>query len=1159
MISNNITPLVSDCRIKPSAQSRLFDHKAVILDFTVSKPVSSRPNITNKILNDPDIDKVVELATLECYCINLDGNDIIRAAAARLIGRGFELIKEAGPDPAYLPYAHASTLDVDVRTQLMDSLDNTLAALRDLDLENRPLSIEDDVFIEILINGIKNAVISHQSFISKIIEQSRKNLVKKLANLKLNVLDNFDEISRLEIELRNINEIELNSELEKNPNFATLNSERITPFFVKMAKGSMQERSQTEIRDSTGREFATVQEQKEYIFKHFADSFKLDRNEPENFDNCIENFLGPEILDHPLINSLKLDDAEKAKLEEDLSIAELDSAIEGANKNSAAGLDGLSTKFITRYWGIFRKPLHRYASTVFRKGTLTVSFSSSIIKLIPKKGDACDIKKWRPISLLGCLYKVISRAVNNRLKSVINRFTSRAQKGFTNHRFIQEVLINVAEKIAYCKNNNIKGALLSIDQTRAFDTISHKYMTEVFKFYGFGEHFIKILNTIGTNRTAAIIFEDGSLSKNFNLETGRTQGDGPSPLLYNMGEQILLLKIELDPGIASVFNHQFLPRFVMDLTPDPRLNGKDLQYNTHLSVESSRNTDKADSFADDNSTATLATLESLGNLKKHVNDFALFSGLNSNAEKTTLMPIGNVEPLPQEIIDLGFNIVDKVTLLGVTVDNNLSMLTLHFEDVIQKIQRQIEYWDKFHLSLAGRISVCKTFLLSQIGYTGCFITPDNNQSKRLQDLMDGFCLGSLRVAKKKRYLPPSLGGLGLINAKNFISALQCSWIKRTTQHWCENWRFDIKAACYGNPLIANSDTFNRAEHPVLFNICESYGNFTSEFYKKDRNYKKALVFKNRMFKRGRNDNGLLDENFFGRNLSFETYSKIACLKFDDFFTNGRQKTLDQLCDDSGVNFSLVTYMRIHEALQFYVLSRRNDEPSPDQSVATFIKSFSRGSGPYRRIIESSEVNKIKMTENNSVKKFFEFVGIPVLEEPVLKHCWSAWNHTYFSNQQREFLFKFFNNILGINARVTHFVQNYSAECSICTAHNEPRPVQAETFTHIFFDCSYSSRYRSMAENEFFPEIAQENEQNRRIFWLLGIIPHNGTYVCNQFMQSAVFTINYLIWKAKLNKTRVPVSILKSDFIFMCRCLLRISVKLREAKTNAHFFLCRQNI
>jgi hypothetical protein len=99
----------------------------------------------------------------------------------------------------------------------------------------------------------------------------------------------------------------------------------------------------------------------------------------------------------------------------------------------------------------------------------------------------------------------------------------------------------------------------------------------------------------------------------------------------------------------------------------------------------------------------------------------------------------------------------------------------------------------------------------------------------------------------------------------------------------------------------------------------------------------------------------------------------------------------------------------------------------------------------------------------------------------------------------------------------------------------------------------------MAETEFFPEIAQENAENKRAFWLLGIIPHNGTFICNQFMQSAVFTIHYLIWKVKLNKIGVPVSILKSDFIYMCRCLLRNSVKLRVAKTNAHFFLCRQNI
>jgi hypothetical protein len=156
------------------------------------------------------------------------------------------------------------------------------------------------------------------------------------------------------------------------------------------------------------------------------------------------------------------------------------------------------------------------------------------------------------------MYKIISRAVNNRLQSVVNRFTSRAQKGFTKHRYIQEVLINMCSTINYCNINNVEGALLSIDQSRAFDTISHKYKTEVFRFFGFGESFINIMDTIGNGRTASIIFDDGTISPEFDLETGRPQGDGPSPLQYNMGEEIILLKIELDPRIRNCTHVQLV-------------------------------------------------------------------------------------------------------------------------------------------------------------------------------------------------------------------------------------------------------------------------------------------------------------------------------------------------------------------------------------------------------------------------------------------------------------------------------------------------------------------------------------------------------------------------------------------------------------------------
>ena len=69
-----------------------------------------------------------------------------------------------------------------------------------------------------------------------------------------------------------------------------------------------------------------------------------------------------------------------------------------------------------------------------------------------------------------------------------------------------------------------------------------------------------MLNLITTGRNATIIFDDGSLSRQFYLENGAPQGNSPSPLQYNFCEQIAILKLELDPRIASIYNHHLIPR-----------------------------------------------------------------------------------------------------------------------------------------------------------------------------------------------------------------------------------------------------------------------------------------------------------------------------------------------------------------------------------------------------------------------------------------------------------------------------------------------------------------------------------------------------------------------------------------------------------------------
>jgi hypothetical protein len=64
LVSQEIAELVENCYIKPSVQSKLFDHKAIILDFNKREPCTSRPNISSWILKDPDIENVVKLAAL---------------------------------------------------------------------------------------------------------------------------------------------------------------------------------------------------------------------------------------------------------------------------------------------------------------------------------------------------------------------------------------------------------------------------------------------------------------------------------------------------------------------------------------------------------------------------------------------------------------------------------------------------------------------------------------------------------------------------------------------------------------------------------------------------------------------------------------------------------------------------------------------------------------------------------------------------------------------------------------------------------------------------------------------------------------------------------------------------------------------------------------
>ncbi len=217
----------------------------------------------------------------------------------------------------------------------------------------------------------------------------------------------------------------------------------------------------------------------------------------------------------------------------------------------------------------------------------------------------------------------------------------------------------------------------------------------------------------------------------------------------------------------------------------------------------------------------------------------------------------------------------------------------------------------------------------------------------------------------------------------------------------------------------------------------------------------------------------------------------------------------------------------------------------------FLKSFEKGSKPFRRPLQYNEINRSTVSNISTVKTFFNLINTDPPEEKILKFLWSDWNCGFLSNRCREFLYKFRNNILGLNSRVCKFVVTVQAECTFCCLNKEPFPIIAESFIHLFFNCHVSDKYKKKVESALFPEIVNNTDIVRREFWFLGKMPGPRNY--NPFISAMVNVVNHLVWEMKLRKELQPLSVFYEDVKFAAYKLLKCKY-LREAK-QSDIFLC----
>nr|GEZ88325.1 RNA-directed DNA polymerase, eukaryota, reverse transcriptase zinc-binding domain protein [Tanacetum cinerariifolium] len=180
-----------------------------------------------------------------------------------------------------------------------------------------------------------------------------------------------------------------------------------------------------------------------------------------------------------------LSDVQASDLERRVSRDEIQLAVWNCGENKSPGPDGYSFEFLRKYWNLVGSDLCDAVECFFETGSFPNGCNSSFVALISKITDAKFVNDFRPISLIGSVYKVVTKVLANRLALVISDLISDTQSAFVANRQILDGPFILNELLHWCKRKKKQVMFFKVDFAKAYDSVRWDYFLDVLEAFGF--------------------------------------------------------------------------------------------------------------------------------------------------------------------------------------------------------------------------------------------------------------------------------------------------------------------------------------------------------------------------------------------------------------------------------------------------------------------------------------------------------------------------------------------------------------------------------------------------------------------------------------------------------------------------------------------------
>jgi hypothetical protein len=272
---------------------------------------------------------------------------------------------------------------------------------------------------------------------------------------------------------------------------------------------------------------------------------------------------------------------------------------------------------------------------------------------------------------------------------------------------------------------------------------------------------------------------------------------------------------------------------------------------------------------------------------------------------------------------------------------------------------------------------------------------------------------------------------------------------------------------------------------------------------------------------------------------------ICSLTAKEFFNvNGLRTKLD-LYLTYGIEISVDGYVLLARCLNHYVQRIRPNARNNGSciSVEEDFGSLKKPGKKIRTTLTNYRKKNFKIEEAQSTVTFLRASGLTFTDPVSYGIRISLWGTRGVSNRIKTFLFKYFNNILGINTRLSHFVANRNRGCTFCEIKGTAAPIRArglvpvpvplpvpipdESFEHLFYGCMTTREWHTKFLESHFPPDFIPSEEIRKKFLVLGF---HSDHKKNILLTMVPLLFQYCIWEARLKKKTPSFYTLNQEFL-----------------------------